>query len=244
MWRNARPYNRLRDDKGWASAGATWVLDDSEGHPYPFRDDGTFGVPNPSGKNSLIAEYVEPETADAILARTSIPEAMQELRTAEARKLSIGDIEDHGDHLGRVYQEVGAMNGLPEHEHTKALDAILSLSEAAERPATIGDDYSAYAALADVLNDAYMQAAHGKGRNRHSQGKPFLEQPILEIPRMQSSIDGLTYQVMKKAQEASRMLNRGRYSAAVAELYGVINYAAAAVIRAREIETEAGNPDS
>lgn len=97
-----------------------------------------------------------------------------------------------------------------------------------------------YSPLMSVLTDAYEQAARGKGHDRHSQSKPFLEQPILEIPRMQGSIDGLTYQIMKKAQEAGRMSSRGQHSAAVAELYGIINYAAAAVIRVREIETESG----
>lgn len=106
------------------------------------------------------------------------------------------------------------------------------------QPSPVSDEYAPYAALADVLNDAYMQAARGKGHDRHSQDKPFLEQPILEIVRMQATIDGHTYQIMKKAQEAGRMLTRQQYRAAVHELYGVINYAAAAVIRISEIETE------
>lgn len=108
-----------------------------------------------------------------------------------------------------------------------------------ENHSPVGDDYAAYTALADVLNDAYMQSARGKGHDRHSQNKPFSEQPILEIVRMQATIDGHTYQGMKKLQEAGRMVTRQQYAAAVHELYGVINYAAAAVIRIREIETEA-----
>ena len=184
---------------------------------------------------------------DDEVSATSIPEVMQELRAAETQ----------GDRLGMIYQEVGNMTGLPEKAHVAALDALINLTAAAEprklaavdiedhsKPSPVGDDYAAYAALADVLNDAYMQAARGKGSRRHSAGKPFLEQPILEIVRMQTTIDGHTYQIMKKAQEAGRMLSRGRYNAAVAELYGVINYAAAAVIRAREMETEASIPDS
>lgn len=152
----------------------------------------------------------EPETADEILARTSIPEVMQDLHDAEQpRKLTADDIENHN-----------------------------------QSATPVGDDYSAYAALADVLNDAYMQAARGKGNKRHSAGKPFLEQPILEIVRMLDGVDGHAYQIMKKAQEASRMVTREQYSSAVAEFYGVINYAAAAVIRIREIETEAGNFDT
>lgn len=179
---------------------------------------------------------------------TSIPELMQDLHDAEQpRKLTADDIEDHNQstRLGAIYQEVGGMAGLPPKVHTEALDAILTLTEAAEPThAPVGDDYSAYTALADVLNDAYMQAARGKGNKRHSAGKPFLEQPILEIVRMLDGVDGHAYQIMKKAQEASRMVTREQYSSAVAEFYGVINYAAAAVIRIREIETEAGNFDT
>lgn len=105
---------------------------------------------------------------------------------------------------------------------------------------------SAYAPLATILNAALDQASAGKGHDRHSDNKPFLSQPILEIPRMLGigGVGGHVYQIMKKSQEANRMAMRGRYDAAVRELYGVINYAAAAVILIQEIEAEAGNPDS
>lgn len=104
---------------------------------------------------------------------------------------------------------------------------------------TIPDADSKYLPLMQVLADAYAQAADGKGNRRHGAGKPFLEQPILEIVRMQgASIDGHTYQIMKKAQEAGRMVTRDQLGSAVQELFGIINYAAAAVIRIREIETE------
>lgn len=89
-------------------------------------------------------------------------------------------------------------------------------------------------ALAAVLTEAYNQAASGKGRERHARDKPFLRQPILEIGRMLSSADGEIFQVIKKAQEASGMVERGQPDRAVAELLGAINYAAAAVILIRE----------
>lgn len=91
-----------------------------------------------------------------------------------------------------------------------------------------------YAALALVLNEAYNQAAMGKGSERHARDKPFLKQPIMEIGRMLSSADGEIFQAMKKAQEASGMVERGQPDRAVAELLGAINYAAAAVILIRE----------
>lgn len=91
-----------------------------------------------------------------------------------------------------------------------------------------------YEALALVLNEAYTQAATGKGSERHARDKPFLKQPIMEISRMLSSDDGPIFQAMKKAQEASGMVERGQPDRAVAELLGAINYAAAAVILIRE----------
>lgn len=99
-----------------------------------------------------------------------------------------------------------------------------------------------YLALAGILQAAHDQAARGKGRERHSDDKAFLDQPIMQIARMLGDTGGHAYQIMKKSQEANRMVKRGQYDAAVAELYGVINYAAAAVLLIREIETK-GDPE-
>lgn len=85
------------------------------------------------------------------------------------------------------------------------------------------------AALRAVLDLAYEQSATGKGKERHANGKPFLRQPILEIARM-VGVGGHTYQICKKAQEATSMANRGELSRAKAELLDVIVYAAAAHI--------------
>lgn len=93
---------------------------------------------------------------------------------------------------------------------------------------------SMYAPLKAVLKMAYAQAASGKGRDRHANGKPFLEQPIMEIGRM-VGVGYQTGQAMKKAQEAGGMIQRGQYEAARAELLGAINYLAAAHILIGEI---------
>lgn len=90
-----------------------------------------------------------------------------------------------------------------------------------------------YDKLAGVLQDAYNQAAEGKGKERHANGKPFDRQPIMEIARM-VGIGYQTGQAMKKAQEATSMANRGEGIAAEAELLGAINYLAAAVMLIRE----------
>jgi len=94
---------------------------------------------------------------------------------------------------------------------------------------------SNYEPLRAVLDEAYEQAASGKGNERHANGKPFIQQPILEIARMQDgTIAGHTFQVMKKAQEATRMAKNEDVEKAIHELYGVIVYAAAAVILLQE----------
>lgn len=83
-----------------------------------------------------------------------------------------------------------------------------------------------YAGLSRALDAAYNQAATGKGKERHANGKPFERQPIMEIARMV----GPGYQLgqaMKKSQEAAGMLNRQQLEQAQAELLGAINYLAA-----------------
>lgn len=88
---------------------------------------------------------------------------------------------------------------------------------------------SMYAPLMDTLKRAYAQAASGKGRERHANDKPFMEQPMMEIGRM-VGVGFLTGQAIKKAQEAGGMLDRGQHQQAQAELLGAINYLAGAFL--------------
>lgn len=85
------------------------------------------------------------------------------------------------------------------------------------------DDYKS---LSDVLERAYQQAAHGKGRERHAQDQPFDQQPMQTISQLVGSSDGLRYQAIKKIQEAARMDK----DAAIRELLGAINYIAGTII--------------
>lgn len=86
-----------------------------------------------------------------------------------------------------------------------------------------------YEPLAGVLQKALDQSQHGKGIERHGNGLPFLEQPIMNIARMV----GTGYQIgqaMKKGQESMRLpLDRAQ-----AELLGAINYLAAAYLLLEE----------
>lgn len=83
-----------------------------------------------------------------------------------------------------------------------------------------------YESLANVLQRAYGQAAHGKGAERHAVSRPFTEQPMQSISGLLGTPDGLLYQAMKKIQESKRLDK----DAGVRELLGAINYLAGAVI--------------
>lgn len=79
-----------------------------------------------------------------------------------------------------------------------------------------------YYELSRILDLAYKQASEGKGKERHATHLPFEKQPILTIQQMVGP--GFAYgQIIKKAQEASRMSRE----AALREILGIINYAAA-----------------
>ena len=86
-----------------------------------------------------------------------------------------------------------------------------------------------YEDLAEVLTAALMQAAAGKGSERHGNGLPFAAQPMAEITRAH----GLGFplgQSEKKGREATGMVARGEFDAARRELLGAINYVAGAVL--------------
>lgn len=85
-----------------------------------------------------------------------------------------------------------------------------------------------YEQLAAVLQDAYDQAAKGKGAARHGTGKPFHEQPMQDLIALYGPGFALG-QAGKKMQESQRM-DRG---AAERELLGAIVYIAGAIIAAR-----------
>ncbi|WP_156967776.1 hypothetical protein [Methylosinus sp. PW1] len=92
-------------------------------------------------------------------------------------------------------------------------------------------------ALLRILSAAYHQSKGGKGQERHGNGKPFDKQPIMEIARM-VGVGGQTFQICKKAQEATTMVERGQLDAAKHELLGAIVYAAAAVLLIEEKQGE------
>lgn len=95
-----------------------------------------------------------------------------------------------------------------------------------------------YKALRQVLDEALMQAAVGKGKDRHAKGLPFQEQRMLGISRLLDSERGMAYQACKKIAEG---LDLPSTDCKVAELLGAINYIAGIVIFLREKDEERGD---
>ena len=94
---------------------------------------------------------------------------------------------------------------------------------------------SKYNTLYKVLLSAYNQASNGKGKERHqlNDDEPFEKQKICEIARRLSTDYNLG-QAVKKIYESKRLTD-GRD---IAELYGAINYIAAAIIVKQEKNNE------
>lgn len=84
--------------------------------------------------------------------------------------------------------------------------------------------------LEKVYRSAIEQASCGKGAERHGNGKPFHEQPICEGCRT-FGIGAALFQAWKKTAETMRLLDMpdGKQRA-LREMYGAMNYLAAACI--------------
>jgi hypothetical protein len=84
-----------------------------------------------------------------------------------------------------------------------------------------------YSPLWDQLNAAANQAAHGKGKERHGNGKPWLDQTMFMV----IGIAGIGFalgQALKKTIEGCGMLARDQHDAARQEFLGAIVYLAGA----------------
>lgn len=88
------------------------------------------------------------------------------------------------------------------------------------------NDVPGYERLAAVLDDAYAQAAKGKGAERHAyEGEAFHDQVMADMAK-RFGMGALLGQAFKKSEESQRL----PYDAARKELLGAINYLAGAVI--------------
>ena len=84
-----------------------------------------------------------------------------------------------------------------------------------------------YDSLRGVLDEAFQQAASGKGSERHGNGLPFDQQPMQVISDLLDSDAFMVGQAFKKAQEATRM----EPAAARREYLGAIVYLAGVIVR-------------
>jgi hypothetical protein len=98
------------------------------------------------------------------------------------------------------------------------------------------EDFPGYDDLFDVLARAALQAAAGKGRERHAQDLPFADQPMQQLIRLYGPGFALG-QAAKKSQEAMRMTPER----AVAELLGAIVYIAGVVVAIEASMKETGD---
>ena len=95
-----------------------------------------------------------------------------------------------------------------------------------------------YDSLFTVLAKALHQAQDGKGAERHSNGLPFDQQPIMVIGQL-AGMGFQTGQAIKKAVEAQGMVKRGDFAAAEREILGAVNYLAAVAIEINRRATAA-----
>lgn len=104
------------------------------------------------------------------------------------------------------------------------------MRDRASRASTLDDNADVapqYATLRRVLDHALEQASVGKGAARHAQpGVPFEEQPLVQICQWLGSNHFALGQAIKKLTESSRLPRE----AALREILGAINYAAAAFL--------------
>lgn len=143
---------------------------------------------------------------------------------ADTFRLRRGEIPDGFRHLGDSVKKIA----------DDAFEIFFApKSDPQVTPQDIHPD--AYSDLRRVLDMAFEQASQGKGKERHANGREFDRQPIMELARMH----GLGYptgQAAKKLQEAHTLLRLRGKEAAIQEILGAINYAAAAVLLIEEME--------
>jgi hypothetical protein len=95
--------------------------------------------------------------------------------------------------------------------------------------------WKGYEKLHEVFMDAMYRASCGKGKTRHVTGdEPFEEQFILRGARM-FGLNGLRFQIAKKNEEVGNIID---YKAKINEFLDIAVYAAAAIIRLKEIIEE------
>lgn len=121
--------------------------------------------------------------------------------------------------------------GVAAHEEAEAWNQFRAYNQADDKPVWgkfgIADRVHGYMHLEEVLSRAYLQAASGKGQERHGRGLTFDAQPTQVISDLLDSDAGLAFQAIKKVNEGMRL----EHDAKIKEMLGAINYIASIVIR-------------
>lgn len=92
-----------------------------------------------------------------------------------------------------------------------------------------------YEELAQFMQEALNQAQAGKGKERHANKRPFINQTLMNNTRAV----GTGYpcgQAMKKAEELHGMVQRGKYHQAIEEAYGAAIYLLATALYISELK--------
>lgn len=133
------------------------------------------------------------------------------------------------DEISDLYHSIETLIRKNEAAFQESFNRVFEKNKARSyysEPVTVTEIKEGYEPLHKVLMDALNQAQSGKGSERHGQGLPFEQQPIIAIPKLQDSDIGLMYQAIKKLQESQRMDK----DAAIKERLGAINYIAASIL--------------
>lgn len=122
---------------------------------------------------------------------------------------------------------------LPKRREEPTMDNNQEMQQPFAKGAQMQHVRKGYESLARILERALDQAQNGKGNERHQIGDAvFDKQPICELGRLYGT--GYNFgQAAKKAHETNQLPNK---QAKLNELYGAINYLAAAAILIEEGE--------
>ncbi len=119
------------------------------------------------------------------------------------------------------------------------LASIIPCGSSDDSSFAITMDEPGYYSLAEVLNRAFLQAAKGKGKDRHAQGEPF-DQQVMQQGADRFGVGSLLFQAFKKSEESQRL----PFGPAIAELLGAINYLAGAVVAMERNRGKESPPDA
>lgn len=148
------------------------------------------------------------------LGKVAVPDPQAEARANTERAMALRS-QELNEQEARLQQDM-RRNQAAVDEAWKALETAGAALESPE----------GYDSLARVLREVMHQAAIGKGHQRHADGKPFDQQPILALSRKYHSPVGLLFQIQKKLDEYERLDGIARRR----ELLGAIVYMAALII--------------